>query len=184
VSGEQIITGAFVTSQQRRLHLLNLLRETRHPIPGAELSQLLGVSRQAVVQDIAILRSAGHDILATSRGYILASALQPPRYRAEVLVQHAPEQTEQELIALVDLGVTVVDVAVTHAIYGEIRGRLQLSSRTDVADFLNKIATQQAHLLSELTDGLHLHVVEAPTAVQIARARQELARLGFLVADV
>jgi len=165
------------------LHLLTVLREARQPVPGAELSVALGVSRQAVVQDIAVLRSAGHDILATSRGYVLASMLQPPRYRAEFLVQHTPEQTEQELISLVDLGITVVDVAVTHAIYGEIRGRLQLSSRADVAGFLDKVTTGHAHLLSELTDGLHLHVVEAQTPEQIVRAREELTRLGFLVAD-
>lgn len=175
--------GTRATNQQRRVYLLNLLREAREPVPGGELSQTLGVSRQAIVQDIAVLRSAGDDILATSRGYLLASALQPPCHRAEFLVRHAPDETEEELITLVDLGVTVVDVAVTHAVYGELRGRLHLSSRADVAEFLAKIAAERAHLLSELTDGLHLHAVEAPTAAQIERARQALARRGFLVAD-
>ena len=175
--------GTCVRREQRQPHLLALLRAARQPVPGAELSSALGVSRQAVVQDIAVLRSAGHTILATSRGYILASALLPQRYRAEFLVRHVPERTEEELLTLVDLGVTVVDVAVEHAIYGEIRGRLHLSSRADVAEFMGKIATHGTHLLSELTDGVHLHAVEARSPEQLEDARLALTRLGLLVAE-
>jgi len=171
------------TGQERRVQLLELLQSARGPVFGGEVARQLDVSRQVVVQDIALLRSSGHDILATSRGYLLASTLQPHRVRAEVVVRHTPEQTAEELYALVDVGVTIVDVAIEHAVYGELRGGLHLSSRSDVAEFLAKIETGSAHLLSELTSGLHLHTLEASRPEQLERAREELDRLGFLVHD-
>ena len=68
-------------------------------IAGDALAQELGVSRQVIVQDIAVLRAGGLDIVATVRGYLLApaaSALTAPR-RA-VAVHHGPADTERELI--------------------------------------------------------------------------------------
>ena len=152
-------------------------------MPGSQLAARLGTSRQAIVQDIAVLRSGGESILATSRGYMLASSLLPAAHRLELVVRHGPERTAEELHALVDLGVRVIDVAVEHPIYGELRAGLQLASRADVAEFLDKIGSGRAHLLSELTDGVHLHTIEAPTPELLDRARQELERLGLLVAD-
>lgn len=167
---------------ERRLRLLAILRESgQQPVPGGRLAAELHTSRQAVVQDIAVLRSGGESILATSRGYMLASSLAPDWHRAEVLVQHGPDSTAEELNALVDLGVRVVDVAVEHRIYGELRAGLQLTSRADVVEFLDKIGSGRAHLLSELTDGQHLHTIEAKTPEMLERARDELRRLGFLV---
>ncbi|MDP9353639.1 MAG: transcription repressor NadR [Chloroflexota bacterium] len=165
----------------RKTRLLEMLRDAAEPVPGAQLSSRLGVSRQAVVQDIAVLRSGGQQILATSRGYLLASSLRPSLHRAEIVVCHSPEHTAEELYSIVDLGVTVVDVAVEHAVYGEIRGGLQFSSRADVAEFLAKVGPGRAHLLSELTDGRHLHTLEASTPELLDRVRAELDRLGILL---
>lgn len=169
--------------ETRREQLLAILRKAGEPVPGGQLATQLGTSRQAVVQDIALLRTSGERIIATSRGYMLASTLQDPAYRAELVVRHSPEQTGEELYAMVDQGVTVIDVAVTHKIYGEMRAGLQLTSRADVAEFLDKVGTGRAHLLSELTDGVHLHLIEAPTPDLLNRAKAELQRLGYLVTE-
>lgn len=169
--------------EDRRARLLSILKESGEPVPGNQLAAQLNASRQIVVQDIALLRSRGEDILATSRGYLLASALNRPNYRAELVVRHSPEATGDELYAMVDQGVTVVDVAVEHRIYGEMRGVLHLTSRADVDEFLAKIGTGRAHLLSELTDGQHMHTIEAPSPDLLERARSELARRGYLVSE-
>jgi len=154
----------------------------RHPAPacGNELARRFHVSRQCVVQDIAILRAAGTDIVATPRGYRLPDSSR--RAHREILAcRHAPERTEEELHILVDHGVKVLDVIVEHPLYGELRGSLMIESRADVQDFLRQVRTRKASLLSSLTGGVHLHTIEANRAETIARAKAKLRERGFLL---
>jgi uncharacterized protein len=95
--------------------------------------------------------------------------------------KHAPERTREELQTLVDHGVKVLDVVVEHPIYGELRGSLMLESRSDVDDFLAQVKNSHAALLSSLTDGVHLHTVEAARPEAIARAKGALRARGFLL---
>jgi uncharacterized protein len=180
IAGYENLLGRPELSEERRRQLLDLLATAPKPVPGTELGQRLGATRQTVVQDIAILRARGEPIIATSRGYLLASSLTPNRYRAILSVRHRPEQTEDELTLLLDLGVRVVDVSVDHPIYGEMRGMLMLDSRQDLRDWLSSMQEKRAHLLSELTGGIHLHTVEAPRADLIEKARQALREKGYL----
>ena len=62
---------------ERRQHLLALLAEASPALTGGDLAQRLRVSRQVIVQDVAVLRAAGEEILATPQGYVLASRLRP-----------------------------------------------------------------------------------------------------------
>jgi transcriptional regulator of NAD metabolism len=57
-----------VESKERRELLMEKLKANAAPVTGAALAQAFGVSRQVVVGDIAILRAAGVDILATPKG--------------------------------------------------------------------------------------------------------------------
>ena len=59
---------------QRREALLAALREAEAPLSGAALAGRFGVSRQVIVQDIALLRTSGAEITSTNRGYVLAEA--------------------------------------------------------------------------------------------------------------
>ena len=170
-----------MTTEVRRSRLLDTLKAVREPVSGGQLSVRFGVSRQAIVQDIAVLRSGGAQIVATSRGYLLASRLAPTVYRTEVAVKHTAEEASTELLTLVDLGFTVVDVGVEHTVYGTLRGELRISSHVQVYAFLDRIASGRSHLLAELTDGRHTHTLEAPDAALLNRAPEELARLGFLL---
>lgn len=169
-----------MVSPPRRRRLLGLLRAAKRPLSGVALGRQLGVSRQAVVQDVAILRAAGESILATPRGYVLERTRRS-RAQAVLAVRHTPAQTPNELNALVDLGLEVVDVVVEHPIYGEMRGLLHLASREDVARFLESLARSGAALLSAVTGGVHLHTVRAPRSDLIAKARAELRRRGYLL---
>ncbi len=170
-------------SEERRRQLLDLLFDSRRPLAGSELGQRLGATRQTVVQDIALLRARGEPIVGTSRGYLLATSLSPSSHRALLPVRHRPEQTEEELSLLIDLGLRIVDVVVDHPVYGEIRGMLMLDSREDLREWQEGMREKRARLLSELTEGVHLHTVEAPRAELLERARQALRQKGFLFED-
>ncbi len=170
-------------SEERRRQLLELISSSSKPVSGTELGQRLGATRQTVAQDIALLRARGEPIVGTSRGYLLASSLAPNSHRALLAVRHGPEKTEEELSLLLDLGLRIVDVVVDHPVYGEIRGMLMLDSREDLREWLAGIREKRAHLLSELTEGIHLHTVEAPRADLLDRARAALRQKGFLFED-
>ena len=60
-----------MTSEQRREKIAALIERSSSPLTGAYLAKLYNVSRQIIVQDIAILRAAGLDIIATPQGYIM-----------------------------------------------------------------------------------------------------------------
>ncbi len=165
---------------ERRHRIMERIRSHSGPLAGAELAKRLRVSRQCLVQDIAILRAAGEEIVATPRGYRLPDTAKDT-HRAVLACRHAPERTEEELQILVDHGVKILDVIVEHPLYGELRGSLLLESRADVQDFLKQVKATHASLLSSLTGGVHLHTVEASRPEMISRARARLRERGFLL---
>jgi len=128
---------ASVTGSPRREQLLAILEEAQRPISGHELADRLGVSRQVVVQDFALLRASGHDVLATPRGYVLPH--RDAAVRAVLATRHDRNHTEEELTIMVDHGLKVLDVIVEHAVYGELRGSLMMTSRDDVREFAQRI---------------------------------------------
>lgn len=168
------------SAQTRRRRIVEWMRAHDGPVLGGELAGRFNVSRQCLVQDMAILRAAGEEILATPRGYRLPRA-NGQMHTAVIACRHAPERTREELQLLVDNGVKVLDVIVEHPIYGELRGSLMLESRADVQDFLERVAASKASLLSTLTKGVHLHTVEASRPEMIARAKAQLRAKGILL---
>ena len=126
--------------EQRREALLQMLGDAREPLSGSALARRLGVSRQVIVQDIALLRATNRDILSTARGYLLYNPA-GARCNRCFMVSHSTQQIADELNTIVDLGGKVLDVIITHPIYGTITVNLIISSRRDVQDFVRKIAT-------------------------------------------
>ncbi len=169
-----------LTGEDRRNWLKENLKGTS-PITGHDLSQSLGVSRQIIVQDIALLRAEGYPIISTPRGYMFWT--QPTgSIRAVIAVKHAdsPEVVEAELLTMVHAGVSVVNVIVAHPLYGELVGNLNVSTAEDVARFVHNMQELDATLLSRLTDGVHLHTIEGSPR-EIDRARRALNDGGFLL---
>ena len=164
----------------RRRRLMAWMRTQKGPVPGSALARHFKVSRQCLVQDIAILRAAGEEILSAPQGYRLPKA-QTAEHRAILACKHSPERTEEELQLLVDHGVRVLDVMVEHPLYGELRGALMIESRADVQDFIEKWRGNKATLLSSLTGGVHLHTVEAHKPEMIERAKAQLQERGILL---
>lgn len=167
-------------SDQRRQRIVGIISSAPIPVTGTELASQLSVSRQIIVQDMAILRAAGADIISTPRGYLIGSQhASRAKFRGTLAVRHTREQIAQELNALVDVGLRVVDVIIDHPIYGELRGLLMLESRADVRSFLSRLAGTEP--LSSLTRGIHLHTVEASRAGAIEEGRDALRDVGILL---
>jgi transcriptional regulator of NAD metabolism len=169
-------------ARERRKRIVKLLKD-KSPLTGSQLATSLGVTRQVIVSDITVLRAAGETIMATPRGY---TAMAEPLKRGVtklVAVRHRPEETADELLAAVDLGVEVVDVIVDHPVYGQMTGQLSLSTRADVMSFLERIKGTNAGLLSSLTDGVHLHTVRGRDTSHIAKLESLLAEKGYLLTE-
>lgn len=164
---------------ERQIQLLGILQSKMYAVTGTDLATLCQVTRQVVVHDIAILRAAGYPIVSTPRGYLL-ERMTSVKKRSVLSVCHPPDQTEVELNCLVDNGIHVLDVIVEHAVYGELKGGLHISSRRDVDFFVKKIKSGTG-LLSTLTDGHHLHTVEYEDAEALNEAISALRQLGITV---
>lgn len=153
------------------------LRADTRPVSAASLASLLSVSRQIIVGDIALLRAAGESIAATPRGYVLEAS---PGKVYTIACIHGVEDTEKELNIMVDNGCTVISVTVEHPIYGQLTGQLQLSSRYDVSQFMEKLRTGEVAPLCQLTGGVHLHTLSCPDDACFERTRAALAEAGLL----
>lgn len=161
-------------AEERRKIIAQTLTAER-PISASALAGRFSVSRQIIVGDIALLRAAGLDIVATPRGYKLGETTGLVRTVACI---HTAQEMERELQAMVDNGCTVIDVVVDHPLYGQITGQLSLSSRYDVQQFAEK--AKDTAPLSSLTDGVHIHNLRCPDEEAYQRVCAELERLGIL----
>ena len=101
----------------------------------------------------------------------------------QVVCQHTPHQTQEELYAMVDGGCTVLDVTVEHPVYGEITAPLQLSCRYDVDEFVRKMQENGAQPLSLLTDGIHAHRLSADDEDAFTRVLAVLRSKRMLLED-
>lgn len=162
---------------QRRKKIIDMMRGSDAPLSGGALGKATGVSRQVVVQDIALLRTEGYPILATARGYILERPRQALR---RFKVYHTNEQTEQELSTIVDLGGCVEDVMVNHRIYGKISAPLQIKNRRDVQRFMEGLRTGKSSPLLNVTSGYHFHNVSADSEEILDEIEAALREQKFL----
>ena len=169
-------------SNERREEIKSILSKSHTAVSAGKLSKQLGVSRQIIVGDVALLRAAGCDIDATPRGYIIGRKDEPAdgAKRAIIVSRHESSRTEEELNILVDNGCKVLDVTVEHPVYGQLTGLLDIASRYDVKNFINKVSKADAHSLCELTDGVHIHTLEYTDDDAYMRAVEELSSAGFI----
>ena len=150
---ETMMTGA-----ERRKKIISMMRESSNPLSGGAIGKETGVSRQVVVQDIALLRTEGYSIVATARGYVLD---EPKKTERLYKVYHSDAQTEEELQAIVDLGGCVVDVMVNHKVYGKMCAPLNIRNRRDIQRFMNQLQEGKSAPLKNITSGYHFHRISA-----------------------
>jgi transcriptional regulator of NAD metabolism len=166
--------------EKRRAQILDTLQSSNTPLSGDALSKQLGVSRQIIVQDIAVLKAANYTILSTNRGYLLYPGL-PINNSRIFKVSHTTDQIREELNCIVDCGGTIRNVIVSHDVYGNITAELNISSRRDVDTFVKKVETSKAVPLKVLGGDIHSHLVEANNDAILDEIEKQLDSLGFLI---
>lgn len=168
---------------ERREQIIARLKQVEQPVSASAFAKELGVSRQVIVGDIALLRAAEQPIRATSRGYLLPRQDSEHGKEYQLACKHLPEETSAELKLLIDLGVSIKNVSVEHPLYGELVGNLGLNSLEDVTAFLGKAKDYQATLLSGLTSGVHLHTVCCRDEPHFLEVQTAMKQAGFLYED-
>lgn len=162
---------------QRRKKILEMMRQASSPLSGGALGRETGVSRQVVVQDIALLRTMGYPILSTARGYVLNESRHAVRL---FKVCHTNDETEDELTTIVDLGGCVLDVMVNHRVYGRMSASLNIKNRRDVQLFMNNIRSGKSAPLMNVTSGYHFHHVSAEQAEILDEIQEALMKKNYL----
>ena len=162
---------------QRRREILDALKKARGPLSGTSLAEAFSVSRQVIVQDMALIRAEGNDVISTSRGYLIQA---PAQISRTIKVLHSSEAIADELYTIVDLGGTAEDVSVRHRVYGMLRAELKISSRLDVHRFLEELKSGKSAPLKDITSGYHYHTILADSEETLDLIQQELGEKGYL----
>lgn len=164
---------------ERREEILRVLADSRGPVAGGRLAEEFKVSRQVIVQDIALLRASDYDIISTRTGYVLNQAV---RCRRIFKVRHSDSEIEDELNLFVDNGGKVEDVFVYHRIYGVIKAEMNIKSRRDVVKYMQDIKSGVSSPLKQITGDYHYHTITADSEESLDLIEEELSRKGYLVA--
>ena len=167
-----------MTGTERRTKIVELIQNSEKPLSGTALAKQCDVSRQVIVQDIALIRASGYDIISTNRGYII----QEPLVRERVFkVNHTDEQLEEVLYSIIDLGGTVVNVMVNHRVYGHMEAELRINSRRKVEAFMEDIRSGKSSPLKNITSNYHYHKVAADSEETLDLIEEALRQKHFLV---
>lgn len=166
-----------MSGEERREKILHILSTTDKPISGEVLAKNFDVSRQVIVQDIALIRANGVEVFSTNRGYLIKDDKQLLRV---FKVIHSDEETEEELSMIVDLGGKIKDVFVYHKVYGVVRAEMNIKSRRDIKLYMEQIASGKSTLLKNVTSGYHYHTIYAESNEILDMIQDELGKRGFL----
>ena len=170
-----------MTGEERRTQILQMLKDQTSPLSGTALADAFHVSRQVIVQDIALMRAENHRILSTNRGYLYhrtdSAGLLPKRV---VSVRHTTEQVLEEVMTILELGGKILDVVVEHELYGQIRVDLMIESQQDAQEFYEKLMQSKDEPLKILTGDCHYHTIAAPSEKLLDLIEQALQKAGFL----
>lgn len=167
-----------MTGEERREYIIQKIRSSEKPISGAKLAEFCEVSRQVIVQDVALIRASGYDIMSTNRGYIIQDQ---KTYSRTFKVQHTEEQVEDEMCSIVDLGGKIVNVSVNHKVYGRMEAELNVSSRRKVNEFMDDIRKGKSSPLMKITSNYHYHLVEAESEEILDEIEDMLRGKGILI---
>ena len=166
-----------MSGEQRREKIIEIIKNSASPVSGTALAKMVNVSRQVVVQDIALIRANGVDVISTNRGYVIGDSGKVSRV---FKVHHTEMQVEEELNLFVDFGGIVKDVFVYHKVYNVLKADMNLKSRVDVRKYLSELASGKSTLLMNVTSGYHYHTILADDEETLDIIQEELWAKGFL----
>ena len=166
-----------MNGEDRREKIISILKSSNAPVAGLTLAKELGVSRQVIVQDIALLRPNATAIFSTNRGYVLQEKNVCERV---FKVQHTDEEVEEELSIIVDMGGFVKDVFVYHKVYGVLKAEMNIKSSMDIRKYMEDINSGKSSLLKNVTSGYHYHTISADSEEILDMIQEDLSKRGFL----
>jgi transcriptional regulator of NAD metabolism len=166
-----------MNGEERRAHILHTLKTSSEPVSGSAFARELHVSRQVIVQDIALIRSSGVEVLSGKYGYFIYKNQPVSRV---FKVYHTDEETEEEMNLYVDLGGRIDDVFVYHKIYGIVRAPMNIKSRREIRAYMKSLETGSSSPLKNITGGYHYHTISADSEDVLNDIQEALSRRGFL----
>ena len=166
-----------MSGEERRGKIIQALKNSDKAVSATTLAKEFDVSRQVIVQDVALLRANGKNIFSTNRGYLIQEDEETTRV---FKVQHEDDEVEKELTTIVDLGGTVEDVFVYHKVYGVLRAEMNIKSRMDIRNYMEEIRSGKSSLLKNVTAGYHYHTVRAERVEILDMIQEELQKKGLL----
>lgn len=170
-----------MVSIERRENILNQLIGSKEPIKGTELANQFNVTRQVIVQDIALLRAQGANIVSTPQGYMVPFKKDNKITKRIVCKHDGYNAIKDELQIMLDHGASIIDVIVEHPLYGEITSHLNITNKIDLDDFISKIVMKKAEPLASLTDGVHIHTIEIDNEEIFTKLKKALNEKGYLI---
>ena len=170
-----------MTGTERREAIIEMMKNDPVPLSGTKLASVYGVSRQVIVQDIALIRAAGYDVISTNKGYILNTPVEVNNVERVFKVNHTDEQMEEELCCIVDLGGCVVNTMINHKVYGHLEAPLNIKSRRNGAEFMKDIYSGKSSPLKNVTSGYHYHTITADSTETMQLIENVLREKKFLV---
>ncbi len=166
-----------MTGEKRREVILEKLNSSLNPIKGSQFAKELEVSRQVIVQDIALLRAQGLELVGGPNGYKLAKEERGIK-KVISTIHNSNIAMKKELEIIVENGGKVIDIIVEHEIYGELRANLYIETNEDIERFMKKI--EKVEPLSKITHGIHLHTIKVETLEDFEKIKEKLNEKGFL----
>jgi len=165
-------------ANERRGEILSLIANSNSPVPANYLSEKFSVSRQVIVQDIALLRAKGYGVISTNRGYVMDGGTRAERV---FKCRHTLDRLVEESEIIISRGGKVEDVSVNHRVYGKISAKLELSTVRHAEELYRSLASGASKPLMSVTDGYHYHTVTADSEKQLDAIRDALKEAGFLI---
>lgn len=167
-----------MSGNERRDLIMQRLRETKTPVSGTSLAKEFHVSRQVIVQDVAILRAANVEIMSTNRGYILEHEAGASRI---FKMCNTDEQTEDALKTIVYYGGIIENDFVNHKVYGRVQVDLNIRSNRDITDFIQTIQSGKSTPLKNITSDYHYHTVSADSEETLDMIEKALLEKKYLI---
>lgn len=163
---------------ERRAEILSIIATSPAPVTANYLSQKFCVSRQVIVQDIAILRANGNIVISTNRGYVTDGGVRAERV---FKCRHSLDSLVLESEIIISHGGRVEDIFVNHRVYGRISAKLELSTLRHAEELYRSLASGASKPLMSVTDGYHYHTVTADSESQLDEIGSALKEAGFLI---
>ena len=166
-----------MTGSRRREEIVSKIKSSEVPVPGRELAKVYDVSRQVIVQDLAVIRASTPGILSTTKGYVIQ---QDSSFTREFKVRHSQDKAAEELNLIVDCGGHVKNISISHRVYGRVTAEMDIRSRQDVNEFAEALRNSRSTVLSSATSGYHYHLIEASSEERLDLIEKQLGEAGFL----